>query len=330
MRSFALSDGVTPGMLPPLLRNLNAVAVALLTRDGELLDANPCFLGMIPGDDPVAALHDVRDLFVQPRFDQFAARRADPFDHSVYRGILNIGDLIGQVRSLRGAIYVLGDDLLVAAEHDVAQLEKNANTLALLNHELADSRREIARLTRQLEHHKGAADGAAADRDVLLTLLSRDDQDPTCDDVDPRLDHADDPAGLSRAFLTEWTDDLSTGITALDAEHRELLRRFNGIANSLVGGGNMSLFHSRFKEFMDAAANHFAHEERVMQTIGFPSYQRHKDEHDRLLNDANDFQANIGVALKLGDCPAIAKYLKFWLVRHMQDQDQEIKAFITR
>jgi hemerythrin-like metal-binding protein len=329
MRSIALSDDFSPGTLPPLLRDLNVVAVALLSRHGALLDANPSFLRMIPGEDPAAALLDVRDVFVRPRFDQFAARRGDPFDDSVYRGILNIGDMNAQVRSLRGAIYALGDDLLLAAEHDVAQLEKNVATLESLNEELADSRREIARLKRKLEHHQFAARGATADREALLDVLSRDNRGLRSDDLPKPIEPANEAASLSHAFLTEWTDEMSTGITVLDAEHRELIRRYNGIVNSLICGENMALFHGRFREFMDAAAKHFEHEERVMQTIGFPRYRQHKKEHDRLLNDADDFLANIGVALNLEDCPAIATYMKHWLVRHMREQDQEIKAFIT-
>ena len=173
MTLCAPSDVLTPKALPSLLRELNVVAVALLTRDGALQDANTGFLRMIPGEHSESALRDVRDLFVNPRFDQFAARQAEPSDSSVYRGILNIGDMNVQVRSLRGTIYALGDDLLVVAEHDIAQLEKNVATLGMLNEELNTSRREIARLERKSDRQHDEAQGALADREVLLAMLSQ-------------------------------------------------------------------------------------------------------------------------------------------------------------
>lgn len=173
MTLCAPSDVLTPKALPSLLRELNVVAVALLTRDGALQDANTGFLRMIPGEHSESALRDVRDLFVHPRFDQFAARQAEPSDSSVYRGILNIGDMNVQVRSLRGTIYALGDDLLVVAEHDIAQLEKNVATLGMLNEELNTSRREIARLERKSDRQHDEAQGALADREVLLAMLSQ-------------------------------------------------------------------------------------------------------------------------------------------------------------
>jgi len=172
MISMALTNDTLPTRLPGFLRDLNAVAAALLTRDGVLNDANPTFLRLIPSETSADELLDVRSLFVNPRFDQFAARQAKPSDGTIYRGIFNIGDTSNKVTSLRGAIYASGNDLLLVAEHEVEQLEKNVAILQMLNQELAAAGREIARLERKLDHKHDAAKGAFADREALLEVLS--------------------------------------------------------------------------------------------------------------------------------------------------------------
>ncbi len=327
MTSIALTVGQLPARLPIFLRDLGAVAVALLTRDGVLNDANPSFLRLIPGESGATELLDVRHLFVNPRFDQFAARRGESSDGSVYRGIFNIGDINRQVKSLRGAIYESGNNLLLVAEHDVEQLEKNVAMLHMLNEELATAGREIARLERKLDRNEDAAQGALADREALLDVLFQNSRGSHPVDLSTGYGFSDEAADC---FGARSTETLGTGITDLDDEHRDLISRFDRVASSVTLEGNVSAFRSQFETLMDATARHFAHEERVMKTIGFPSRLQHKKEHDRLLRDSQDFLENIGTALPADDCPAIAHYLKHWLVRHMRESHSEIRAFINR
>ncbi len=122
----------TEGRLAPSLKNLNASVVMLVTRDGGLLDDNRGY-GRIfnPGDD-------VRSLFIQPRFDEFAARA--PTDGVIYRGLLTLGRLEAQSASFDGTVYEEGDHLLIVAEPDVQDMEETISRLQSLNARLADVR----------------------------------------------------------------------------------------------------------------------------------------------------------------------------------------------
>ena len=162
-------------ILPPVLRDLNAVVSAIITRDGVLLDANAGFLKLLPDETSAVAGLDIRDVFVNPRFDQFAARSADPADGCVYKGILNLGLVESEVRSFRGTVAACGNDLLLIAEHDVTGLERGVAAMATLNEALAESRREISRLQRKVEYLESVMEGAIADREALLNLLSREE-----------------------------------------------------------------------------------------------------------------------------------------------------------
>ena len=316
--------------IPSYLQGVTATAVALFTREGSLIDGNMGFFRLLPGDLSAGDLLDIRSLFLNPRFDQFAARRSDVTGGIVYEGVFNFGGLPSVAVSLFGSLYEYGKDLLLVAEQDVAQLEKQLATLQLLNEKLSEQAREMARLKRKLEHQEATKQGALADREILLDLLHQNTQETKGADAPDASDELGKPPELPKSLVIDWSEEMCTGITALDAEHKELVRRYYSIVNSLKEKKDLSHFKSQLREFVEAAARHFGHEERVMKTTGFPQYLAHKEGHDQLLKDADDFLASIGTALPLRDCPAIAKYVRHWLMRHMREQDREIHAFITQ
>jgi len=162
--------------IPAFIRDLAAIAVAVIGRDGTLRDANRGFLNLTANRAPGETTADVRDLFVNPRFFQFAARHTKRADRVVYRGILNIGRGEGPVVSLKGTIYSHDDDLLVVAEYDVAELERLNTTLWRLNQDLEENQRDLVRLRREVEHKKALAEAALRDRDTLLEALSPRDR----------------------------------------------------------------------------------------------------------------------------------------------------------
>jgi len=167
--------------IPAFIRDLAAVAVAVIGRDGTLRDANRGFLNLTAHRAPGETTADVRDLFVNPRFFQFAARHTKRSDRVVYRGILNIGRSDGSVVSLKGTIYGHDDDLLLVAEYDVAELERLNATLWRLNQDLEEKQRHLVRLRREVKHEKALAEAALRDRDTLLEALSPPHDEPRDD-----------------------------------------------------------------------------------------------------------------------------------------------------
>jgi len=128
----------------------------------------------------------------------------------------------------------------------------------------------------------------------------------------------------------EWGEHLSTGVTSLDEEHRNLIADYEHLVDALDHSEDVSGFGQAFSRLMASARDHFAHEERVMRNIGLADYGNHKQEHERLLKDAEDFFHNISRVFEKKDCEAVAKYFRFWLIRHIQDHDQKIKQHIDR
>lgn len=134
------------------LRDLTAVAAARFTREGILLDQNAGFARLLPGVEP-GEPRDLRDLFINPRFDTFAARRGEFLSGSVYTGILTLGDADGVTRALRGTISQVGDHLELIAEYDVAQMEISIRVLHALTAELSQMQQTATHDAEAARHH---------------------------------------------------------------------------------------------------------------------------------------------------------------------------------
>jgi hypothetical protein len=171
-RTAAWSTAEIENPIPASCKSLRAVVMAVISRNGALKDANRGFIELLPASTPATQFLDIRYLFVHPRFDQIAARRADCGGGIVLEGLMNIGDFRTKVCSLQVTIFECGDDLFLVGEHDVDRLQELNAQLLKLNEQLAEKQRELARVMRQLRHHRSQSEGALQDRDALLDLLS--------------------------------------------------------------------------------------------------------------------------------------------------------------
>lgn len=170
--SFSGSTLTSPLPIPDLFRGLEAIAIALITREGALKDANRGFLLVMTRCSPVPEPNDVRGLFANPRFEDIIARTQDPFEGTLYRGLLSLGSPSGKAVSLHGSIYAHNGDLLVVAEHDIVRLETLRTTLLELQDDLAEKQRYIIHLEHRVARLQELADAAMRDRDTLLDALA--------------------------------------------------------------------------------------------------------------------------------------------------------------
>lgn len=158
--------------IPDLLRGLEAVVVAVIDRNGELKDANRGFLLLMTRSSSTPQPADVRGLFVSPRFDDLVARRSDPFEGTIYRGLLSFGRTGTRVTSLRGTIYGYDSDLVLVAEHDIVGIQTLRATLLEVQDVLAEKQRHIAHLEHEVARLQDLSDAAMRDRDTLIDALA--------------------------------------------------------------------------------------------------------------------------------------------------------------
>lgn len=128
----------------------------------------------------------------------------------------------------------------------------------------------------------------------------------------------------------EWSEQFGVGVRQLDDGHKELIDLYNGIVWVCEQDLNERSVCERLRSFVSCARHHFAEEEDYMLTVHYDDYVQHKSEHDRVLQDAEDFIENLNGALTLPDGQAIIKYLKYWLLRHIMTRDAELRKFARK
>lgn len=121
-----------------------------------------------------------------------------------------------------------------------------------------------------------------------------------------------------------WTEAMSVGVPALDADHRCLVRIINLLEEA--GPGDSRLIETVINTLGSYCQYHFAREEQVMSACSFPALAFHRHEHEgfcRAIADINARKADAATAEELLD------FLKAWLLHHILIQDMAYKPYVA-
>jgi len=134
-------------------------------------------------------------------------------------------------------------------------------------------------------------------------------------------------AGIEEKKMSDfaWTEAMSVGVPALDADHRCLVRIIN-LLNEAQGNDTGRVIEIVMDTLAAYARFHFAREEQVMSACGFPALSVHAIEHE-------GFCRTIAALAKEQAGPAAAaellEYLKGWLLHHILIQDMAYRPYIA-
>jgi hemerythrin len=127
------------------------------------------------------------------------------------------------------------------------------------------------------------------------------------------------------AFM-EWSEEYLLGIPDVDEQHQRLFALVSRLYENVVSGEAQSAAGTILDELIEYTVEHFATEEKRFLAEGYPLYDEHKQEHDRLTRQALEiqekFRANqITVTFDLLD------FLSDWLKTHTTDSDLKYAQF---
>jgi len=110
--------------------------------------------------------------------------------------------------------------------------------------------------------------------------------------------------------LINWSPSWSLGIPSVDGEHRDMIDMINRVYADLEGSPEPASIADSLGEIHAGISAHFALEERLMQSAGYPEYAEHKQSHELLLDQIRDLmdeyaadpeQGKQGLQRRLGD-----------------------------
>lgn len=128
----------------------------------------------------------------------------------------------------------------------------------------------------------------------------------------------------------EWKKFFSVGHERMDAQHQQLFDIVNQLYDGMKqpGGASDELLQTTIESLCDYTRSHFAEEEQLMLTAGYPDYLRHKQAHDLLMGKVEEFEAR----MHNGEVRLAAEVLPFlvgeWLVSHIAFEDQQYAGYI--
>jgi len=126
----------------------------------------------------------------------------------------------------------------------------------------------------------------------------------------------------------EWDDKMSVGIASIDADHRDLAERYNGLVHALFQNGDPALFEKCFRSLINRVRRHFAYEQRLMIDLGYKGHDSHAAEHEKLLNEAEELTQRVTTGVEKYDFAVLTQYVKFWLMEHIVHEDRRLAHFL--
>ncbi|HOP63404.1 MAG TPA: bacteriohemerythrin [Spirochaetota bacterium] len=127
------------------------------------------------------------------------------------------------------------------------------------------------------------------------------------------------------AFI-DWKDTLSVGVELFDNDHKKLVALANSLHDSISVGAQQGALAPILDELVKYTVFHFGHEEGMMIQYAYPDYEKHKKEHDALVEKVQDYYDQV-MEGKTAISLSLIGFLKDWLVNHIMGSDQAYKEF---
>ncbi|MGC4067604.1 MAG: hemerythrin family protein [Polyangiaceae bacterium] len=124
-----------------------------------------------------------------------------------------------------------------------------------------------------------------------------------------------------------WKDEYVTHDSVVDAEHRSMFKMLNELQRLIASGVSDAKLGDILGHLVDYAARHFAAEETLMVSTGYPSCDEHRAKHLLLLAKGRQLVEMHGDgSLRLG--PDLPLYLESWFSTHILEDDKPMVQWV--
>jgi hemerythrin-like metal-binding protein len=125
----------------------------------------------------------------------------------------------------------------------------------------------------------------------------------------------------------KWSDDLSVGVMAADADHKKLIEMLNRLYEGMMAGQGKDIVEKVLEDLVSYTRFHFAREEDFFAKTKYPAVE-HIRQHRELMKQAEELQSRC----KSGEGALSVEtlgFLKDWLTVHIQGSDRRYKDHLN-
>ncbi|MCC8998379.1 MAG: bacteriohemerythrin [Candidatus Contendobacter sp.] len=121
--------------------------------------------------------------------------------------------------------------------------------------------------------------------------------------------------------FVEWSNELSVGIEEIDAQHQILVDLLNEVHEAIQQRQGVEVTRDIVQRLNEYTRVHFAVEESLMRILHYPDYERHKEEHEKLIRQLHEFSDKLEAG-KASISFDLAHFLRTWLTKHIMEGDK--------
>ena len=125
-----------------------------------------------------------------------------------------------------------------------------------------------------------------------------------------------------------WTEELSVGVEALDADHRQLFSMVNSLFDAIECGTGTELMGALFDVLVDYTRDHFAREEALMAARHYPGLVAHRAEHVQLTERVHELRRSFLAGEREPVGQELLVLFKTWLTSHIRVTDCGYKPYV--
>ncbi len=130
----------------------------------------------------------------------------------------------------------------------------------------------------------------------------------------------------SRQFF-EWKQEYSVGIDSIDQQHKKLLGLINQLQTAVDFSTGEEFEREALDQLLDYTKTHFSYEEGLMETNGYPDFESHREQHEKMITRVGkvlaEYEKDQDTAMKNA-----VVFLKDWLITHIKGTDKAYSSFL--
>jgi len=125
----------------------------------------------------------------------------------------------------------------------------------------------------------------------------------------------------------EWKSEYDLGIDSIDQQHRKLIALINSLQTAVDYSTGEEFERQALDELVDYTRTHFKYEEGLMEQNGYPEFESHRGEHERMIAQVDEVLEAYRQDQEGAMQNAIV-FLKSWLINHINGTDRQYSRFL--
>ncbi len=119
----------------------------------------------------------------------------------------------------------------------------------------------------------------------------------------------------------------NASLAAMSAEHETQIKLLDDLGSAVSQGESNSGLRNLLNQLIDFTEMHFVSEQSLMRRQGYPGYEAHVLEHDRLIREVRRLEAALHDGGPAGE---VLPKLRDWLVGHIETADEAFVLYMDR